>query len=140
MTTLAVAAAASTLSVGGAYAQDSDDGLPSGVVCRLDDWPCHQFPKPTPPNGGGIAGYEVITVETITLPGQASTGRTGFCPSGKRVVSGGLMPATSAVGSDLQVNWSGPNADGTSWDVAFANTGDDAQTLVFRIICANVAS
>ncbi|MFJ7948137.1 hypothetical protein ACIQ6K_31515 [Streptomyces sp. NPDC096354] len=90
MTTLAVAAAASTLSVGGAHAQGSDDGRLSGILCPLQHRPCHQFPTPTPPNGGGITGFEVAQNQ-VTAPNNPAANQlfSAECPDGKIAIAGG---------------------------------------------------
>ncbi|MCX5377348.1 hypothetical protein [Streptomyces sp. NBC_00091] len=133
----------------------ADGGLLSGilspVVCGLQTnvngnnnqvaqgGTCEQTATPTPPNGGGITGYQVIPIDTVTLGPNQSAGRGAFCPAGKRALSGGVVPTTTGT-SGLEVNWSGPNADGTRWEVAVDNEGDQEETVTFYIVCANAAS
>ncbi|RSS64129.1 hypothetical protein EF912_02450 [Streptomyces sp. WAC07061] len=153
--TVVAAAAIGGSGAGSAHADgDLLSGLLSPVVCGLQNnvngsnnqvtqgGTCHQSSTPTPPAPStGIAGYEPILLDRVVLEGGSSAGRGGFCPAGKRVLSGGVRPTTgTGASSAVTVSFSGPRDDGTGWDVAANNAGPDTVSLDFYMICANVSN
>ncbi|MGW7453483.1 hypothetical protein [Streptomyces sp. NPDC054787] len=151
-TTTVAIAALSSVSLGSASA---DDGLLSGLlsplVCGLQNnvngdhnhvtqgGTCHQSSTSTPPANGAITGYERVFVGVFDLlPGERAIAN-GFCPAGKRALSGGAYPDGGGSTEGLRVNYSAPGADG-SWPMEVTNEGPTRVAGSFYVICANVGS
>ncbi|MDT0568818.1 hypothetical protein RM704_15290 [Streptomyces sp. DSM 3412] len=89
--------------------------------------------------GGGITGYEVINAGTFDLAAGESDSAAGFCPEGKRPLSGGAQ-VDGGVGDNLRLNYSYPHQiDPREWVVGVTNEGDSSVQGRFFVICANVA-
>ncbi|MGW2491935.1 hypothetical protein ACWCV9_32580 [Streptomyces sp. NPDC001606] len=90
-------------------------------------------------NGGGITGYEVVNAGSFNLAaGQQAVG-VGFCPFGKRPLSGGVVIDGGAIQS-LRLNYSAPGPDPREWLVGVTNEGATAVQGHFFVLCADVAS
>jgi hypothetical protein len=92
---------------------------------------------------GGLAGYEVVVNPTGTVEGGSDPRHdTVTCTGGKKALSGGVV-ATGPVDDPLyrqylQVLWSGPGSDESSWEVEWYAAG--TVTAEVKVICGTAAS
>jgi len=80
-----------------------------------------------------LAGYEVVQRVDILL-GAASNLNSAvlLCPPGKHAAGGGAILSSFSAA----LNQSGPNADGTGWDVDVVRlNGSSDVTVVVRVTC-----
>lgn len=116
---------------------------PKGILGLLGgllgaDRGCPSGPPGPPGGGGGITGYEVRTIGTFNIgPGEDAFG-IGFCPEGKRPLSGGVRRG-GGLPENLRLTYSHPGPEPTQWQVGVINEGDSQNQGDFYVICANVA-
>jgi hypothetical protein len=106
------------------------------------------LPGPQGPEGSqgpaGVSGWQLISVE---VPGVSADELVLFsplvnplaCPSGKKVLGGGVTPSFSNA-SGPRLLYSGPTADGTGWGARIENTSGSGDMVVTGwAICAAVS-
>lgn len=86
----------------------------------------------------GIAGYEVVELSIERdSPGFATT--RVDCPSGKRVLGGGLKMLLGPAGNDPPfILGDAPDEEGTGWSAHTQMFDSFQRTFVLRVICAYV--
>lgn len=81
-----------------------------------------------PPGADGISGYEIVSHDEPNPEGNTSVTSTISCPSGKRVMGGGItalmipMFSTEVVEGSTEamlLSGSHPTGDGTAWSVRY---------------------
>lgn len=80
--------------------------------------------------GSGVSGYQVVSVLVNYAAGASGGFQVVSCPSGKKVVGGGVLTNSNA---SLITN-SGPDTN-ASWLTAFVNNSNSAITAVHYAIC-----
>ena len=91
--------------------------------------------EPGPAGPPGISGYEIIE-EYNMIEWLTEEERWKYCPSGKKVISGGFLP--DPWNADINLRGSGPSADGTAWHLYITNNALANRHYYFRIICAYI--
>ena len=111
----------------GAKGDKGDPCLPTTPACV----------GPVGPAGpAGVSGYEIRT-EYLTLAPDTGDGKTVSCPSGKKVLSGGVNPNSAVDFSDDHPVQPNENAGLYGWTVAgFNHTAFVTVTFQIWAICA----
>lgn len=90
----------------------------------------------TRPTAAPVAGYEIVTGDTVTLPNGATDTSIATCDDGRRVLGGGW---TSANTDDLVVLSNSATGNGAAWRVVFRNPpGGGSATAAATAQCAFV--
>ncbi|MEU6797700.1 hypothetical protein ABZ907_38910 [Nonomuraea wenchangensis] len=104
---------------------------------RADDGIRYEAPI-TRPSAAPVAGYEIVTGDTVTLPNGATDTSIATCDDGRRVLGGGW---TSANTDDLVVLSNSATGNGAAWRVVFRNPpggGSATATAAATAQCAFV--
>ncbi|MFN0153724.1 MAG: hypothetical protein ACKVUT_05045 [Gaiella sp.] len=88
---------------------------------------------PTGPTG--ISGWRIVTSSTTDVPGESTRGATAKCPSGTKVLGGGVSKTKGGfIGESAPIN------GGAGWVALLYNPGDYLTQMYVWAICAQVAS
>lgn len=89
-------------------------------------------PGPAGPAGpGGVSGYEIVN-DSFDVGGFSTGAGDVVCPSGKKVLGGGVFASSS------HVIRTAPNGFGTGWMGVVGNPFVGAERVTVYAICANV--
>jgi hypothetical protein len=83
-----------------------------------------------PAGSGGTSGYQIVTADAPVV-GFGNTATTAVCPTGKKVLGGGVWTNHSLVAR------SAPDGS-TAWAGAVNDPFIDGETITVYAICANV--
>lgn len=86
---------------------------------------------PGPAGPGGVSGYEIVN-DSFDVGGFSTGAGDVVCPSGKKVLGGGVFASSS------HVVRTAPNGFGTGWMGVVGNPFVGAERVTVYAICANV--
>jgi hypothetical protein len=114
---------------------DSDNPTKKCSSTQLPlNWNQQGAPGPAGPSGpagaDGVSGYQQVSA-VFTNPANSQTVGRATCPSGTKVVGGGVF---GSGGVTQSVNSSFPNGDGT-WEVYVNNTASTASGFSVWAVC-----
>ena len=93
-----------------------------------------------PSGATGLTNVTTVTSGSISNPAGAQTPGVVDCPSGQKVLGGGVAPSSSS--TSVSINSSYPRQSGASaaydeWSAYVNNGSGTAETFVVYAICAN---
>lgn len=91
-----------------------------------------------PAGPAGIADLEIVTVSVQADSDDAFASATAFCPTGKKVLTGGWNSG-GVIEKQANVFENGPTISFNGWRVAAAVPGGDRFTITAIAVCATMA-
>jgi hypothetical protein len=92
----------------------------------------------------GVSGWELVSVVVSDVPSDDLVLFSDLihplaCPSGKKVLGGGVTPSLSTA-QGPRLEYSGPSADGTRWEARLLNSTAFTMDVTGWAICASVGT